>query len=260
MRMHLPLRVAVRLAMLTAITIGLLFAVRELPAQRRGRTPPIEANVPYDGRLTWVRIKYIMPDFSFGGRDQPWAHDYPRGERNFTRIMSELSSARVRLGASNILTLDDPQLGRYPVAYMSEPGFWRPNDAEVLGLRNYLSKGGFIIFDDFAGEHWFNFEGQMRRVFPSLRAVQMDLTHPIFDSFYQIKTLDYYHPYYRGAKSAFYGYFEDNDPKKRLLAIVNYNNDLSDYWEFSDQGFYPIDMSNEAYKLGVNYFIYALTR
>ena len=58
----------------------------------------------------------------------------------------------------------------------------------------------------------------------------------------------------------FYGIFEDNDPNKRLLAIINYNNDMSEYWEFSDEGMFPIDMSNEAYKLGVNYIIYALTR
>jgi len=233
-------------------------------AQRRRGTPEFEPNVPYDGRLTWVRVKYIMPDFSSssgfrGGRDLPWSHDYPRGERHFTKIVSELSTARVRLGASNILTLDDPQLGRYPVAYMAEPGFWRPSDKEVMGLRNYLAKGGFIIFDDFAGQHWFNFESQMRRVLPSARAIPMELTHPIFDAFYKIRTLDYTHPYY-GLKSVFYGFFEDNDPKKRLLAIANYNNDLSEMWEFSDVGLFPVDMSNEAYKLGVNYVIYALTR
>ena len=233
-------------------------------AQRRRGTPEFEPNVAYDGRLTWVRVKYIMPDFSSssgfrGGRDLPWSHDYPRGERHFTKIVSELSTARVRLGASNILTLDDPQLGKYPVAYMAEPGFWRPNDKEVLGLRNYLGKGGFIIFDDFAGQHWFNFESQMRRVLPNARAVPLDLTHPIFDAFYKIKSLDYTHPIY-GLKSVFYGFFEDNDPKKRLLAIANYNNDLSELWEFSDMGLFPVDMSNEAYKLGVNYVIYALTR
>ena len=174
--------------------------------------------------------------------------------------MSELSSTRVRIDASNILTLDDPQLGKYPIAYMAEAGFWRPSDAEALGLRNYLAKGGFIIFDDFAGEHWMNFEIQMKKVLPNLRPIELQLSHPIFDSFYRIKSLEYDHPVYRGAKSVFYGVFEDNDPTTRMLAIVTYNNDLSEYWEFSDTGMFPLDMSNEAYKLGVNYIIYALTR
>ncbi len=32
--------------------------------------------------------------------------------------------------------------------------------------------------------------------------------------------------------------FEDNDPKKRMLAVANYQNDLSEFWEFSEQGRY----------------------
>ena len=47
--------------------------------------------------------------------------------------------------------------------------------------------------------------------------------------------------------------------KKRLLAIANFNTDISDFWEFSATGFRPIDESNEAYKLGVNYIMYGMT-
>jgi hypothetical protein len=51
----------------------------------------------------------------------------------------------------------------------------------------------------------------------------------------------------------------DNDPKKRLMVMINFNTDVSNYWEYSALGFRPIDESNEAYKLGVNYLFYALT-
>ena len=74
-----------------------------------------------------------------------------------------------------------------------------------------------------------------------------------------MKSLEYVHPYY-GMKSIFYGYYEDNDPNKRLIAMVNYNNDISEYWEWSDEGLFPVGGTNEAYKLGINYIIYALTR
>ncbi len=224
----------------------------------RSRQPTeFAANVPYDGRFTFARIKYSMPMEGFG--DIKWSHDYPRGERHFTKIVGELSTIRARTQHSNILTLDDPELFKFPVAYLCEAGFWRPSDAEVLGLRNYLTKGGFIIFDDFAGSAWMNFALQMQRVLPKAKLVKLTVDHPIFDSFYKIKNLDYRHPYF-GMPSEFYGIFENNDPSRRLLAIVNYNNDISEYWEFSDEGFFPIDMSNEAYKLGVNYLVYALTR
>lgn len=230
----------------------------------RNRSAVTEAapNEPYDGRWTFARIRYAMSMDAFGGRggrEEPWAHDYPRGERNFSKILEEISSVRVRTASSVIVTLNDPELFKYPVAYMAEAGFWRPNEAEAAGLRAYLLKGGFVIFDDFAGQAWFNFEAQLRRVLPELRLIRLTAEHPIFDSFYKIPSLDYDHPYY-GVRSEFWAVFEENDPTKRMLLIANFNNDLSEYWEFSDQGMFPIDLSNEAYKLGINYIVYALTR
>lgn len=218
-------------------------------------------NAEYDGRFVFARIAYSEPQ-SFGrgrGGGAPWSHDYPRGERNFLKILQELTSVGVRSDASTILTTDNPELYRFPVAYMAEPGFWRPSEAEVVGMRTYLQKGGFFIFDDFVGNHWFNFESQLQRVLPGAQLVVLDASHPIFDAFYRIASLDFNHPL-QGVPSVFYGVFEDNDPTKRLLLIANYNNDLSEYWEFSDVGYFPIDLSNEAYKLGINYIVYALSR
>jgi len=53
--------------------------------------------------------------------------------------------------------------------------------------------------------------------------------------------------------------FENNDPSARLMVVANYNNDIGDYWEWSDSGYLPIDLTNDAYKLGVNYIVYAMT-
>lgn len=218
-------------------------------------------NVPYDGRFTFARIRYEPAGgggFRFRGRDLKWDHDTPRAELHFTKILRELTTLRPYIEGGNILTLDDPELFKYPVAYLCEPGFWVPTDVEAKALRDYLAKGGFLIVDDFAADQWYNFESQMQRVLPGARLVQLDEKHPIFDSFFRIASLAYAHPYYR-LPSQFFGIYQDNDPSKRLLAIVNYNNDIAEYWEWSDTGFLPLDLSNEAYKLGVNYIIYAMT-
>ena len=57
----------------------------------------------------------------------------------------------------------------------------------------------------------------------------------------------------------YFGIYEDNDPNKRLMVIANYVNDIGESWQWSGQGWFPVAESNEAYKLGVNYLIYALT-
>ena len=223
-----------------------------------GETPL--PNVPYDGRFIFVRVKFTAGLNNFrGGRDLKWDHDYPRAERHFTKILEELTTIQPRVDASNILALDDPELFKFPVAYLCEPGFWQPTDKEVAGVRAYLQKGGLLILDDFVGNQIFNLENQLRRVLPSARMIPLTKEHPLFDSFYRIESLDYTHPYF-GQPSVFFGVFEDNDPTKRLLMIINYNNDIGEYWEFSDTGLFAIDLSNDAYKIGVNYIVYALTR
>jgi hypothetical protein len=43
------------------------------------------------------------------------------------------------------------------------------------------------------------------------------------------------------------------------MVLVNYNTDVSEFWEWSGTGLKPVDETNEAYKLGVNYIIYGMT-
>ncbi|HKO16374.1 MAG TPA: DUF4159 domain-containing protein [Gemmatimonadaceae bacterium] len=231
-------------------------------------TPPAyHGNTKYDGRFTFARIKY-RGYAHFTDEGPGWSHDYPRSDVHFMKIMREVTLLRpfVQRGdivGGNVFALDDPELMKYPVAYFSEPGGWTPTDQEVLGMRNYLLKGGFVIFDDFGQMRgygqadWLNTVQQLQRVLPRGKIVQLEESNPIFHSFYDVK-LDIIQQTYRGIP-VYYGIYEDNDPKKRLLLVLNYNNDIGEYWEFSDEGFDPIALTNEAYKLGVNYVIYALT-
>ena len=229
---------------------------------RRARMTDVDAagRFPYDGRLTFARIRFEPRDpwsgWAFGM--PAWGHDYPVAEQNFMRILTEITTARAFVGGSRIVTLDDPELFRYPIAYLCEPGHWTMTDAEAAGLRSYLLKGGFIIFDDFARYDWANFEALMNRVLPGVEFFPLDADHPVFHAFFEIESLEMRHPNAR-VMAEFFAVYEDNDPSRRLLAIVNYNNDIGDYFEYSATGWMPVDVSNEAYKLGVNYWMWALT-
>lgn len=230
---------------------------------RRDAEPYTETtgNQPYDGRLVFVRLRYPTGFGGFFGRrsrDAGWAHDYPTADIHMMKILNEITIVRPRMDGSNVFGLEDPELHNYPIAYMSEPGGWSVGEEEAAGLRSYLLKGGFIIFDDFRGSDWDNLVDQMRQVLPDHHWVQLDSAHPIFHSFFEIDDLEYLTSY-GGAMPTYYGIFEKNDPTKRLIAIADRDGDLGEYWEFSDTGYVPVDLSNQAYKFGVNYFIYALT-
>jgi hypothetical protein len=249
---------------------------RQFPPGGFGRArEPVDLNaaedLPYDGHFTFARLRYSMDLGSSlgegmfgrrrgGWREPPWSHDYPRAERNFMKILKEVTAIDPYTGPAGgrILDLGDPELFKYPIAYMSEPGYWTQTDEEAANLRAYLQKGGFLIFDDFRGRDWTTFEAQLARVLPDGRLVELDVSSPIFQSFFGIESLNMVQFYDRGTP-IFYGVFEENDPKKRLLLVANYNNDIGEYWEFSDTGWTPIDLSNEAYKFGVNYIVYGMT-
>jgi Domain of unknown function (DUF4159) len=222
--------------------------------------------LPYDSRFTFVRLRWraagtyaVLPDESGVNF---WLHEYPRAEQNLMGVLDYVTRIRTRKDASLILAMDDPALFRYPVAMLWEPGYWRMTDNEAERLRTYLLKGGFVIVNDFELDQWNNFEAQMRRVLPRARWIPLKATHPIFNSFFRIETIDV--PHHRnhhlyGLKPSYFGLFEDNDPSRRLMAIANYNTNLAEYWQMAGTGFFPVDPSNYAFKLGVNYMMYALT-
>jgi hypothetical protein len=225
----------------------------------------VQGNTPYDGRFTFVRLRYDS-DFGGGfgrrGGGPLWAHDYPDGEVHFSKILEEITLLNIRTDGSNILTLDDPELFKYPIAYMAEPGGWGVTETQATAFRSYLLKGGFAIFDDFRGGDWDNLQYQMRAVLPEATWIQLDGTSRVFHSFFEIdhpETLTPHPTYGEGFVPSYWGLFENNDPGKRLMAVANVNQDLSEYWEFSPSGTMMVELTNEAYKFGVNYVIYGLT-
>jgi hypothetical protein len=226
--------------------------------------PIFAGNPPYDGRITFARIKY-QGNYECGGQGPGWSHDYPRAESHFVRIMKEITTIRPftdrgPIIGSAILSLDDPELFKYPIAYMSEPGGWRLTDAELIGLRRYIQRGGFIIFDDMedgSNFDYYNLLAQWRRAFPGSVPVRLTEEHPIFNSFFKIDLKKI--PSKTGRREPEYmAIFADNDPKKRMLAIIDNYADVGELIEFSDRGFNVVP-ATEGYKLWVNYFMYALT-
>ena len=226
----------------------------------------LQPNAPYDGRFTFVRVNYETAEGGYWYRGLPaWAHGYPIAEQNLMKIMNELSYLGANEEQINTLSLDDPELFKYPVAYIIEVSWWTLTDRQAAALRAYMQKGGFVIVDDFKARGdfgspgWQVFEENMQRVLPGARFVEMEATHPIFRCFFEIETLENFPQAYNAGRPIFRGVYEGNDPSRRLMMIVNYNTDISQYWEWSGRGLRPFDETNEAYKLGVNYIIYGMT-
>jgi hypothetical protein len=208
------------------------------------------ANPPYDSRFIFTRMRY--PSGS-------WSHDYPTADIYLTEALDDLTRVSVNRGRSNVLTFSDPELFANPIVYVSEPGFWTLAEDEVANLRAYLLKGGLIIFDDFEGEaQWGNMAAQMARALPQHRFENIDVSHPVFHSLFDLKALTVPHPSV-AVTPEFRAMFLNNDRSGPMVALANYNSDLAEYWEWSAREVFPVEITSGAYEMGVNYIVYGMT-
>jgi hypothetical protein len=219
-------------------------------------------------KFTMARIYYDVP--SRGGfrgwgwgpvgaaNGPPWSHDTPRSEENLMKIMAEVTKLDVNPGG-HVTSFDSDDCFKYPVAYLCEVGYLQLSDKEAHNMREYLLRGGFLIVDDFRGPREMdNFIYQLSRVFPDRSLEELPHTHEIFRCFYDLTNVWIEPPsIYRGRwVPAYYCMKDDNG---RLMMVVDYNNDISEYWEWSADPFFKIEDTNESFKYGVNYLMYALT-
>jgi hypothetical protein len=171
-------------------------------------SPPQDENgPPYNGQFTYVRLRYGQSGsdlrglgsrgFSYGrrgwgrGRGPSWSHDWPDAEINFSKIVDATTFIDTyKAGAGGrVITLDDPELFKYPIATIIEVGNWRPSDSDIANLRAYLLKGGFLIVDDTRqerGNEFQNFYAHMKRALPEYEIQAVPDDHEIFNSFFNI--------------------------------------------------------------------------
>ena len=233
--------------------------------------PPQQRRMPSASTLPPHSFYFTRAAYSGGGRGwrsiNSWATDYPKADQQFLTVLQRLANIDA-YPLDNAVSLDDPDLRRFPFLYALEVGFMDLSPTEVEGLRNYLLAGGFLMIDDFWGTYqWRNFEQEIGRVLPEYPIVELPIDHPVFSAMYtvnevvQVPTVDrgvMGLPTYEqdGHVPHVRGIFDDNG---RLLVLINWNTDMGDAWEWAEHPQYPLKFSTYAFEMGTNAIIYAMT-
>ena len=243
----------------------------------RGSPPKFARLDSFGGGFNFCRAFYTSGRREAGG--QGWSTDYPDAELNFSIRLSELTKTRVTKDAHGrpehlVVRLTDEALYQCPYLHMEDVGSAALTDAEVLGLRTYLLKGGFVWVDDYwgsyAGHNWLS---QLARVLPPseypVREIPLD--HPIFRTMFEVKALPQIPSIQfwrtsgggtseRGSDSATPTISGVTDRHGNLMMVMTHNTDISDAWEREGEDarfFY--EFSPRGYAVGINVILYAMT-
>ncbi len=221
---------------------------------------------PSQFEYVWTRLAYESPGYQFYQNHHSWPTDYPKADRQFLQGVLRYTRIQARKQELVLRPLD-PRLFDYPFVYAVEVGHLQFSDEEAARMREYLLRGGFLVVDDFHGtQEWANFEHEIKKVFPDRPIADVPLADPIFHCLFDIQELfqvpglqflqsgrtyekDGYNVRYAGIR----------DDTGRIMVMINFNQDLGDAWEWADLPQYPERYTSQAYRLGVNYIVYAMT-
>src|SRR5690242_1942100 len=131
------------------IVVSALFCTVHLLAQRFGFRNVVQNNPPRT-EVVVARWRYTaMGKF----RGTGWSHNYPTSDAHFTQVLSEATNINVTGMSYKIVDLGSPEVFDYPFAVVSEPGELALTDQEIVNLREYIDRGGFVVLDDFDGQY-----------------------------------------------------------------------------------------------------------
>ena len=229
------------------------------------------ASWPSDGNVkteyTFARLRYASGGRGmYWGRGGSWGTDYPKADRQFVQGVRRLTRLHTK-SVEQVVGLDDDEIFNYPWVYAVEVGHWVLDDRHAKKLREYLLRGGFLMADDFHGTNeWAAFMDSMQRVFPDRAVVDLENKEEIFhvlydlDERFQVPGIQMWYSgriWERdGVEARWRGI---HDEKGRLMVAICHNMDLGDAWEWADHPRYPEHYASLAYRIGVNYIIYAMT-
>lgn len=232
--------------------------------------------------FTFTRIRYHQNSEArwFGRGSGMWEIDAPDSDLNLSFRLQQMTAIKTDPNG-RVVDITDPDLFRYPWVYMVEPGGLQFTQEEVPILRRYLLNGGFLMADDFWGERqWLNFYGEMKRVFPDLEPVELEMSHPIFRSVFPLSHFErnklQVPNFQQGEESRLTGVTWEThdgeecrdvhfkaifDDKGRMMVMICHNTDLGDGWEREGEYKYFFTEFSEkiAYPLGINIIFYAMT-
>ena len=231
---------------------------------RRGYLPAPDQPLAGEPK-EWTFARLAYDGGRFGGRGG-WATDYPRAEYHFSQAVERLTRIDVH-PEGHVVSPNSDEVFNYPWLYAVEVGSWAFSDPQASRMREYLLRGGFLMVDDFHGSvAWQVFQLGLKQIFPDREVEEIPSSDPIFHVIYdlenrsQIPGLQYVYSgsmYERDGVDPHWRCVRDDNG--RIMIAISFNQDVGDAWEWADDPAYPQPWAFQAYQIGIDYILYAMT-
>ncbi len=256
---------------LAALMLALLAAAQSRSGNRWAKyeaemQDPVD-DPPDAGEKTefaFARLRYRANRDGWFGRAR-WGVDANKSERQFIQGLRRLTRVHAR-SIEQVVDIDSDDLFDWPWLYAVGVGDWKFSPSQAARLRHFFERGGFLMVDDFHNEReWAGFLAGIGQVLPGRPVVELEDRDIIFQTVYDLSNrvrvpgLNVVHgdqierggvvPHWRGVVG------DDG----RVLVAICFNMDIGDAWEWADLPEYPEQYASLAYRIGVNYVIYAMT-
>jgi hypothetical protein len=193
--------------------------------------------------LTIGRVHYD------GGGD--W-YANPSSLPNLLRAVRERTRLRTT-ERERVVRLTDPSLWEVPYLYLTGHGNVLFGPEEARALRGHLEAGGFLHVDDNYGMDR-SIRREIAKVFPDRPLVEVPLDHAVYRVVFPFpRGIPKIHEH-DGLPAQGFGVFLGG----RLVLYYSYQSDLGDGWEDADVHHDPEAVREQAIRMGVNLFVYAV--
>ncbi len=184
-----------------------------------------------------------------GGGD--WYND-PDALPNLVKYLNKTINTGFSIEQAEVKP-SDSKLFEFPFLYMTGHGNVAFSGKDADNLREYLLRGGFLYIDDDYGMNE-AFRREIKKVFPEKSLIELPADHDLFHSFFNFpKGLPKIHKHDDKRAQAF-AVFDENG---RMLLLYTFESNISDGW--SDVHDDPLEIKEQALKMGANIFYYLMT-
>jgi hypothetical protein len=202
-----------------------------------------------------TRDQLVVAQLIHNGDWDPTPHGLP----NLLKFIDENSTLNVQFKRQT-LSLDDVDVLKQPLLYMTGLREFSLSDKEQKHLSDYLNAGGILFADAAMGSEQFDnsFRTMIAHVLPGSKLEMLKPDHPIFSNVFKERQVEY-SPLVESAAPNLKQPMLEAVIKDGIPVVIYSHWSLSNGWEQLPNPYAKAYSDEDALKLGTNILVYTLT-